>query len=260
MRNSCAKMLGLIPILLSLSIGGVHAEEGVAVTQNSAIEPKQKLENDFYDWHQRHKAVLELVKKKQKVDLVFIGDSVTHMFGGEPKSSVAIGHKVWSQYYGQRNAINLGFGWDRTQNVLWRIQNGELEGIHPKVVVLMIGTNNLTGTKNARANTPEEIVEAIHLICETIHDQLPDSKVLLLSVLPRKNPKHLEPIREINKLLSELPERDYRTFLDMSSEFADQNGHFGDKLRRDDVHPNQAGYEVWAKTMEPVLERLYKAE
>lgn len=224
--------------------------------ENSAIVAKPKLEKDFYNWHQRHKAILKLIKTRKQVDLIFMGDSVTHMFGGEPKSSIAIGQETWDKFYGERNTINMGFGWDRTQNVLWRIEHGELDGVSPKVLVLLIGTNNLTATKNARANSPEEIADAISLICEKVHEKLPTTKILLLSVLPRKNEKNVEDIRKINRLLSKAPAKDYVTYLDMTAQFADKDGQFRDDLRRDDVHPNKNGYKVWAETMEPTLKQL----
>jgi len=224
---------------------------------NTAIIPVEKLENDFYDWHQRHEEVVELVRRKQ-VDLIFIGDSITHMFGGRPKSEIARGKEIWDQYYGHRNAINMGFGWDRTQNVLWRLENGELERITPKVAVILIGTNNRTGTNNARQNTPAEIAEGIETICKAIHKKVPKCKILLLGVLPRSPEHFVEPIQEINKLLSRLNKEDYISVLDMYDQFADKDGLPRKELMHDTVHPNEAGYRVWAETMEPVLSKLLK--
>jgi len=251
-----------ICILAAIAASSCFGQQGVSresesreTSDNTAIIPVQKLERDFYDWDQRHKEVVELIKIK-KVDLIFIGDSITHMFGGMPKSRIARGSKIWNEYYGHRNAINMGFGWDRTQNVLWRIENGELEGIAPKVAVILIGTNNRTGTKNARQNTPAEIAEGVASICKTIHKKAPECKILLLGVLPR-SPKHfVKPIQEINKLLSPLDKENYITFLNMRDQFRDENGLPKKELMHDGVHPNAAGYHVWAKTMEPVLSKL----
>ncbi len=222
---------------------------------NSALMPRPKLERDFYDWDKRHKEVKALIKK-QKVDLVFIGDSITHMFGGLPKSRRKRGSRIWNKYYGHRNVVNMGFGWDRTQNVLWRLDNGEFEGITPKVAVVMIGTNNLTGTKNAVKNTPAEIAEGIVAICKTIHKKVPGCKILLLGVLPRSPNHFVNPIKEINKHIAPLDKEDYITFLNMYDQFADKDGLPKQELMRDSVHPNTTGYSVWAKTMEPVLSKL----
>jgi len=225
--------------------------------ENTAIIPVTKLENDFYDWHQRHNEVKDLIKK-QPVDLIFIGDSITHMFGGVPKSRIARGTETWEQYYGKRNVLNLGFGWDRTQNVLWRLKNGELDGVAPKVAVILIGTNNLTGTKNARRNTPAEIAEGVKAICQTLHGKAPKCKILLLGVLPRSPNRFVKPIQEINKLLAEFDKEDYITFLSMNDPFAAANGLPKKELMQDSVHPNAKGYQIWAKTMEPVLSKLLK--
>lgn len=253
-RDIC--ILAAIVVLPCSGQRGVsRASPSGAMSANSAVIAVQKLEPDFYDWYQRHKEVVELISKKQ-VDLIFIGDSITHMFGGLPKSQIARGSSTWETYYGHRNAINMGFGWDRTQNVLWRLENGELEGITPKVAVVLIGTNNRTGTQNARQNTPAEIAEGVSAICTTIHKKVPKCKVLLLGVLPRSPEHFVKPIEEINKLLAPLEKEDYITFLNMRDQFGDKEGLPKKELMHDGVHPNAAGYHVWAETMEPVLSKL----
>jgi lysophospholipase L1-like esterase len=213
-------MKKLILVFFALFVSGLWSDEK---TVNNAIVPMPKLENDFYDWYKRHDAVKELIKKKSP-DLIFLGDSITHMFGGEPKSKICRGLVTWDKYYASRNAINMGFGWDRTQNVLWRIADGCMDEILPKVAVVMIGTNNIRGSSNARANTPTEIAEAIELICEKIHEKLPSTKILLLSMLPRSYRKKpvdffVKPILEINQKISQLDEKSYITYFDLYSKF-----------------------------------------
>jgi lysophospholipase L1-like esterase len=250
-------------VLSALGVFSIHASAEPAtdnlppqgLNKNTAIQPVQKLEKDFYDWHQRHEQVVKLMAKTP-VDMIFIGDSITHMFGGLPKSTIARGAKTWNRYYGHRNVINMGFGWDRTQNVLWRLTHGELEGISPKVAVVLIGTNNRTGTKNARQNTPAEIAEGVTAICRIIHKKRPTCKILLLGVLPRSPERFVKPIQEINRLLAPLDKKNYITFLNMGDQFADQTGLPKKELMCDTAHPNAAGYQVWAETMEPVLTKL----
>lgn len=223
---------------------------------NTAIIPTPKIENDFYDWYQRHEQVKEQIKK-QPVDLVFIGDSITHMFGGLPLSSIVHGGAVWDTYYGGLNVVNMGFGWDRTQNVLWRLKNGEFEGIQPKVAVLLIGTNNLTGTENARENSPAEITEGIAAICETIHAKAPKCRILLLGVFPRSPEKLVKPIREINRRIARLDAKEYITFMDFGRKIADKNGlPLKDYMFEDGVHPNEKGYQVWAESIDSTLKKL----
>ncbi len=240
-------------VILSFQLQAEEKAKGA--TENSAIIPVQKLENDFYDWHERHEQIVNLISKKP-VDIIFIGDSITHMFGGIPKSQLARGAKTWDRYYGHRNAINMGFGWDRTQNVLWRLSNGELEGISPKVAIILIGTNNRTGTGNARQNTPVEIAQGVEAVCKLIHKKTPNCKIILLGVLPRSPDQFVKPIKEINQLLSTLDKEKYISFLNMWNQFADGEGLPRKELMQDTVHPNSDGYRIWAETLEPVLSKL----
>jgi lysophospholipase L1-like esterase len=244
-RFSC----GLLILCLAAT---VQAQSAVT---NTAVVPVPKLENDFYDWYQRHEQVKAQIRR-QPVDLVFIGDSITHMFGGPSPSPVQRGQETWERYYGKRNAVNMGFGWDRTQNVLWRLENGEFAGIQPKVAVLLIGTNNRTGTAHARENSPAEIAEGIEAICKSIHAKAAGCKIVLLSVLPRSPAHFVEPIREINRKIVTLESLGYVTFLDLWPAFAGPDGLPKPELMADTVHPNAKGYQLWAEALEPVLAKL----
>jgi hypothetical protein len=125
------------------------------LTENTVLIPVPKIENDSYDWYARHEAILKL-KDQIKPDVVLIGDSITHFWAGPPEAERQSGLKSWHQLFGQRPVLNMGFGSDRTQNVLWRLEHGEFDGLKPRYVVLNIGSNNLWATPNARANTPAE--------------------------------------------------------------------------------------------------------
>ncbi len=246
-------------LLVVLLPGPAIPATAAPAAPNNAVVPVEKLEKDFYDWHQRHARVLETLKQGP-VDLVFIGDSITHMFGGEPRAKIRRGAEIWDRHYGNRNAVNLGFGWDRTQNVLWRLQHGELDGIAPRVAVLLIGTNNLTGTRNARTNTPAEIAEGIAKICRTIRAKVPGCHVVLMGVLPRRSggktpDRFVKPIREINAIIAKLGAQEHVTFLDLTDRFADADGLPRKELMADTVHPNAAGYRVWAEALEPILQK-----
>lgn len=249
------KKLALTALAITFSATHLSAEkQETHAGINTAIVPVRKLENDFYDWHQRHREVVERIAEKP-VDLIFIGDSITHMFGGAPKSSIARGSAVWDKYYGHRNAVNMGFGWDRTQNMLWRLNNGEFEGITPRVAVVLAGTNNLTGTKNARTNTPEEIAEGIKAICDTIRRKSPKTQIVLLSILPRAQTELNQPIQKINRLIAPFGEEEHITFINLWKQFANADGTPKRALFHDSAHPNAQGYAVWAKTIEPTLRK-----
>ena len=137
-----------------------------------SVTAAPKIENDCYDWYERHS-----LKCRETVsrtfDLVFIGDSLTHFWQGD--SGYDYGSAVWTQYYGRRRVQNLGFGFDRTQNVLWRLEHGELEGQTPKLIVLNIGTNQFSGTVNYPRDTPEAAAAGIRAVSEKILSMFPET-------------------------------------------------------------------------------------
>ena len=158
------RLLWSLLLLGAITAPLVSADDAPQV--NTAVVPAPACEKDFYNWEERHADVKKAIADGP-VDLVFLGDSITHMWGGRPAANRQSGQKVWDEFYARRNAVNMGFGWDRTQQVLWRIENGEFEGIHPKVAVVLIGTNNLTG-HNVRENTNEEIVAGVKGVCTAV--------------------------------------------------------------------------------------------
>lgn len=207
-----------------------------------------------YDWLARHKSVVDRVKQG-KVDLLMIGDSITHMWGGVPKQPWRDrGDDLWDKYLAPRNAVNLGFGWDRTQHVLWRLQNGEIDGIKPKVAVVMIGTNNLGSNSN------EDIALGIKTIVETLKTKFPRIKVLLLGIFPRdeKPDGYLrKQAAEVNTKIAELGKEKRVTYLDLSSIFLQPDGSISADIMPDFLHPSVKGYQLWAEAMEPTLAKLF---
>lgn len=219
---------------------------------NTALIPVPRLEMDPYDWYARHHAELEL-QKTLKPQVVLIGDSITHFWDGLPTGNRVNGPTAWKHVFGGLATINMGFGWDRTQNVLWRLQQGEFEGIGPRWVVLAIGTNNLKGTGNARANTPEEIVEAIAAICREIHERSPDSRIVLMAIFPRgaqAGHPFRAPIAKTNQLLARRFAADSTvTYLDLAAQFLASDGSLPASLMPDETHPSDAGYRIWADAL-----------
>ncbi len=183
---------------------------------------------------------------KGGAELLMIGDSITHGWEGK-------GRKVWQKYYGNRHAVNLGFGGDRTQHVLWRLEHGNLDGIHPKVAVLMIGTNNAGG------NTPDQIAAGVRAIVEKLRLSLPATKVLVLAIFPRgPNPDY--PLRKVNEAANEriakLADGTHVFYLDINKRFLKEDGTLTTDIMPDLLHPNERGYEIWASAMEPTVARL----
>lgn len=229
---------------------------------NNAIVPTPKLEADFYDWYARHDEKCRLVAERQDYGVVFIGDSITHLFEADEQGG-ARGGRIWRQELAPYRPLNLGFGWDRTQNVLWRLAHGEFAGLRPRAVVLLIGTNNLTGTANARTSTPAEVVAGTAAICDWLHAASPDTTIILLAVLPRSSPADplREAIRQVNAGVEEwLAARTAGQgagagkegavgvirHLDIGAHFVDAEGRIPAALMNDGVHPTEAGYRIWA--------------
>lgn len=224
---------------------------GAPRPSSSFVSVTQDRDWPIYDWAKRHEAVTRLVRER-KASLVFIGDSITQMFGGEPHDRPQPGKDVWEKYYSRRNAANLGFGYDFTENVIWRIEHGELDGAAAKAVVLLIGTNN-TGK-----NSAPDIAGAIRAICDLIRKKQPQAKILLLGILPR-SPKpdgSRAKIAEINQLISKYDGQGGITYLDVGGKFISADGTISKELMYDFLHPTAKGYEVLAESIEPTLVRL----
>jgi lysophospholipase L1-like esterase len=223
---------------------------------NTAVVPHAGIEEDVYAWPLRHEAVLAL-KSKGPYDLVFVGDSITHFFGGIPQYAAAVGRAVWEEFYGRRRALNLGFGWDRTQQVLWRLDHGELDGVHPKAVVVLIGTNNLSPGR-VRVNTDAEIAAGVEAVVGRIRSKAPAAKILLLGLLPRGEAGDFDRLRiaRINALLSRLDGARNVAFLDPGGRLLGPEGAFLPGVTSDNLHPTEAGYRILAEAIEPELRHL----
>lgn len=203
--------------------------------ENSALIPTPNVQLDNYDWTERRRLKLQQVASGRH-DLIFIDDSITHRFEREDG-----GLKWWNHFYGHRRALNLGYGWDCTQNVLWRLQNGEFAGLSPRLVVLNIGTNNLTGNDVCRPNTAEEIVAGIEAIAELIHSQSPETAIILMGVFPRglsHEPIHAK-VRELNAALkTAFASRPRFIFQDIGGLWLGTDCEIPIDLMADRCHPN----------------------
>ena len=199
-------------------------------------------------WMPRHKEKIALKEKMGQVDLVFLGDSITHAWDNQ-------GKQVWKKYYEPRKALNIGFSGDRTEHVLWRLNNGAVDGIKPKLVVLMIGTNN-TGHRMDKA---ENTALGIKTILETLKTKLPETKVLMLAIFPR-GAKPDDPKRvlndNINKIIKGYADNKNVYFQDINAKFLDKDGILQKSVMKDLLHPNQDQYQVWADAIENNVKAL----
>ncbi|KQM64476.1 acetylhydrolase [Sphingomonas sp. Leaf17] len=218
---------------------------------NTATVPVPWLERDSYDWYPRHRAVMGLHGMKPEV--VLIGDSITHFWAGPPAAARVSGPQAWARVFGGMAVANLGFGWDRTQNVLWRLRSGEFDGMAPDWVVLNIGTNNLTGTTNARASTPAEVVAGVAAIVRDVKARSPHSRIALMAIFPRGDTA-TDPLRvtiaRTNRLLADRFARDPAVrFIDIAGRFLRPDGTLDRALLPDGTHPDDAGYALWADAL-----------
>ena len=205
----------------------------------------------------RHQAILDRVAKGN-VDLLMIGDSITQ--GWESS-----GKETWAKYYASRNAVNLGFGGDRTEHLLWRLQNGEIEHIKPKLAVVMIGTNNSGGDQF----TAEQIADGIKAVVCTLRTKLPETKVLILAIFPRGDTEQRKgkdnaatPNEQWTKndkasqLASKMVDDKMIFFLNINKAFLNEQGELTREVMPDLLHPKEKGYPLWAAAMEPTVAKL----
>ncbi len=208
-------------------------------------------------WQDTQKKINDEIANN-KVDLLFVGDSITHWFRKMPwHNEQTCGMNVWRDYYVKRNAANTGIMADKTQHVLWRLKNGNLKNIQPKLAVVMIGTNNV-----AHKETPLQTAEGIRAIIECIHERCPDTKVLLLGIFPRGkeiNNKARVQNDKVNKIISTYDQLyPFLTYMDIGKSFLNTDGSVNKDLLHDYLHPNAKGYKVWAEAMEPTIEKLMR--
>ena len=213
---------------------------------HSAVLPQHR--NEKKKWAERHREKNELALENS-YDLLFIGDSITKGWEGA-------GKKSWEKYYAHRNALNLGFSGDRTEHVIWRLNNGNLRKQQKaKVAVVLIGTNN-TGHHQ---QDPYETAEGVSRILSTLRARCPEAKVLLMGTFPRaKEPTHQDRLLNvsINRLLSKMADGERVHYLDISDQFIAHDGTLPKEIMPDSLHLNTKGYRLWAEAIEPKLKEL----
>ncbi len=192
-----------------------------------------------------HNSFLKIAKEG-KAQVVFLGDSITQGWGGQKA--------IWEKAFGKYKPANFGIGGDRTQHVLWRIQNGELEGIKPKAVVIMIGTNN-SGSDSA-----EGIAKGVTKIVETVRAKQPDAKILLLAVFPRGEKASPNPGRDklkaVNAIIAKLHDGKSVHYMDIGEKFLQADGVLTKEIMPDFLHLSSKGYQIWADAITAKLDEL----
>lgn len=196
----------------------------------------------------RHRTFLEIARGAQ-IDLLFVGDSITDSWRH-------VGQPVWDQHFAPLRAANFGISGDTTQGVLWRMQNGELDGFKARLIVLMLGTNNIP-----RGNSNEEIAEGLRLIVQEFRTRQPQARVLVLGIFPRSaDPahQHRSAIKDINSRIAKFADDRNVFFMDIGDRFLAADGTLPTDIMPDGLHPNLRGYRIWADAISARVRELVK--
>jgi lysophospholipase L1-like esterase len=209
---------------------------------NTAIEPMPAL-----GWFQHFQFNMDSARKMAQVDLIFDGDSITDFWMGKGKA-------IWNQHYAKLNAYDFGISGDKTENVLWRLQNGQVDTLHPKLICLMIGTNNWA------FNTPQEIADGVKAVVNEYRKRCPDAVILLQGVFPRgekpEDPARAK-IKAINEIISHFDDGKNVIYIDFGDKFLQPDGTISKDIMPDFLHPTEAGYKIWADAIQPKIDQYF---
>ncbi len=218
----------------------LHEPIGTASTTRAVI---QRREPQSYDWDLRHRTILEM-NKAELPKTVVIGNSITHFWGGSPAGHRISGAESWTKTFGASGVRNMGYGWDRIENVIWRAYHGELDGYQAKQIFVNIGTNNLD------YNTDEEIVKGWEMMIDVIKSRQPDAGLFLIGLYPRR--KKEERVAKLNIELAKLAANAKVQYIDPGKAFL-KNGVIDESLFSDGLHPNAKGYDVLGAAIRPFV-------
>ena len=241
----------LLPFLLSLTTATLLAADApVNYATQPVLHPGTEARHESFNQ----------ISKRGEAKLVFLGDSITHGWEGK-------GKEVWEKHWAPLQAANFGIGGDRTEHVLWRMEHGNFDGLKPKEIVLMIGTNN-TGHQGRPQKeldgavyqcTAQQTAEGVKAIVTKLQEKCPGAKILLLAIFPRgENPQDKLRLQneETNAIIKTLADNQTVFFLDVNAKFLQPDGTLSRDIMPDLLHPNAKGYEIWAEAIEPKVKEL----
>ena len=206
-----------------------------------------------------HEQLLEKARKGG-IDLYFAGDSITRRWGtGDAAYRDFLDN--WKANFHGWNAGNFRWGGDTVHNVLWRIRHGELDGVHPKVTVLLAGTNNLGGAAGGGDPVVEEVIGELTALLETVREKAPGATIILTAIMPRNDRAHgvslMPTINRINERLARPADGKQICLINVNDKLADREGKLVEGMTVDGLHLSVKGYQIWADALKPVLtERL----
>jgi len=219
-------------------------------TQRSATKPVPRPDHNSQIAHQQ---LLEKAKKGG-IDIYFEGDSITRRWGAsDPQYKANLAN--WRSNFFGWNAANFGWGADRIENILWRLENGELDGVNPKIIVLLAGANNV-GNRPGNDAKVEDITQGIKVLLDVCQQKAPDATIILTAIFPQNDKMAVIPA--INESISHFADGKKIRFLNVNDRLADQNGKLFDGMMNpyDKLHPSVKGYQVWADGLKPIFTEL----
>jgi beta-glucosidase len=255
---SVALLLSLSFLAFAPAVRGEDKVQSAAVTPSVKSNPADpKVEQGFLNRHERFLKDKDEALKNGPVNLLFVGDSITDAWRNRNKDGTDSPQlKLFKERWGKYNPLNIGISGDRTQHVLWRLQNGEVEGLKPKAVVLMIGTNNLGNKESV-----EDTIAGVKAVIGSLREKLPDSKILLLGVFPRgekADNAFRAQIKSVNEAVAKLDDGSHVKYLDIGDKFLAPDGTMTKEVMHDALHPSEKGYQIWADAIQPTLDEMMK--
>jgi lysophospholipase L1-like esterase len=244
-------------ILTSVVLAGLLGTNAGARTQApsgaQAVEPAdQPVPRTDRNSQLAHAELLEKAKKG-RIDVYFAGDSITRRWGALDYPELLAN---WTSNFHGWNAANFGWGADKTQHILWRLENGELEGLQPKIIVILAGTNNV-GTQPGGAEKVADISRGLKAIVDACRRKAPQATIVLTAIFPRNDNMAVVPeIERINQYLASLADGTRIRFVDINDQLADEHGRLFGGMSADGLHPSVKAYQIWADALKPILTEI----
>jgi lysophospholipase L1-like esterase len=251
------RLLVFLSLTVLFAAGGLLSPQAIAQGSALSAASDQPVARTDRNSAIAHEQLLEKAAKGG-IDIYFEGDSITRRWGALDYPDLLAN---WTQNFFGWNAANFGWGADSVQHILWRLHNGELDGVHPKVIVLLAGTNNVGKTVPAEGDEAkvEDITRGIRAILDIMQAKAPGAAIILTGIFPRNdNPAVMPTIEKINANLSRMADGRKVRYLNINDKLADKEGKLFDGVMHpvDKLHPTLKGYQIWADALKPIFTEL----
>ncbi len=251
----CSRTSTTSQLLTAVLVAGLSGQNAVAQGKGRPPAADQPVPRTDSNSQLAHRQMVKNLKKG-RIDVYFVGDSITRRWRATDYPQFLAN---WTKNFHGWNAANFGWGGDTIGNILWRLQNGELEGVHPRVIVLLAGTNNI-GQVPASDARVADVVKGIKALLDTLRKKAPRATIIVMGILPRNDsrrfPAVMASIARINEKIAKLADGKTIRYLNINDKLADRNGKLFEGMTVDRLHLSLKGYQVWADALKPVLKEL----